>query len=84
LVAWNGLGEVGWAPSDRGGGGLMDGWDGCGCGFSVRSLLIAGLQEEWLFFSFLMGKKERGVLFAWCPFFLIIKLNGVKLVAYGE
>jgi len=70
LVAWNGLGEVG--------------WDGCGCGFSVRSLLIAGLQEEWLFFFFLMGKKERGVLFAWCPFFLIIKLNGVKQVAYGE
>ena len=51
LVAWNGLGEVG--------------WDGCGCGFSVRSLLIAGLQVEWLSF-FLDG--EEG---AWCPFCVV-------------
>lgn len=50
----------------------MDGWDGCGCGFSVRSLLIAGLQEEWLFFFFLDG--EEG---AWCPF-----LRGVLFFPY--
>jgi hypothetical protein len=80
-VEWSGRGGVGAVRSRW--GGLMDGWDGCGCGFSVRSLLIAGLQEEWLFFSFLTGKKERGVLFCVVSFFSLL-LNDVKLVAYGE
>lgn len=50
----------------------------------MRSLLVADLPENGFFFSFLMGKKERGgVLFCVVSFFLLlIKLNGVKLIAY--
>jgi hypothetical protein len=49
----------------------MDAWNECGCGFSVRSLLVACLPENIrsFFLSFLMGKKKHDVLFLsirWC------------------
>jgi hypothetical protein len=59
-LEWSGWGVVGAVRSPW--PELMDGWDGCGRGFSVRSLLVSGLYkflEREIFFLSWWGRRSR-------------------------
>lgn len=55
----------------------MDGWDGRGCGFSVRPLLVAGLFWIEVFFPFLTMKKMGGFGIEKFSFFHIDFLDNI-------